>query len=341
MLKFNRNGNYEKIDDNANASEENSDRINIKSNKHRRYMKCVIFFLIGLGITIYGTIALNSRSNLESLSEDVYDDNDSSLKAESSILYRPCEIYENEKNKYRVKIIQTSFQEPSAQWTEIPCFKTSSKHQKTFFKSPSAQIRIDFGQIPFNNRPPILGFGGAFTEASALNYNSLNESGKQATMELLFGRSGLGYTLGRVHMNSCDFCIKSYDFDSQDQDFLLNSFDMSVKHDVDSGMIDMMYTANEYVMKAWPNDYVSNVEMKHHNSKRAMKILASPWSPPNWMKAPTPKDPPNVLHAQTMLGSHQPSCLRDGTGPESKYAQAWALYFSKFITACTFSIFKS
>lgn len=65
----------------------------------------------------------------------------------------------------------------------------------------------------------------------------------------------------------------------------------------------------------------------------AVKILASPWSPPAWMKAPTPDDPPGVSHAQEMTGSHQPSCLRDGTGPDSKYAQAWALYFTKFISA--------
>ena len=34
-----------------------------------------------------------------------------------------------------------------------------------------------------------------------------------------------------------------------------------------------------------------------------------------------------------MLFRSQPSCLREGTGENSKYAKAWALYISKFISA--------
>jgi glucosylceramidase len=94
---------------------------------------------------------------------------------------------------------------------------------------------------------------------------------------------------------------------------------MNLTHDVQSGMVDMMQKAQHTYAKAWNNE--------------SIKMYASPWSPPPWMKARTPDDPKDALHAENMTNSAK-VCLRDGVGPNSKYAKAWALYFSKFITAC-------
>ena len=41
-------------------------------------------------------------------------------------------------------------------------------------------------------------------------------------------------------------------------------------------------------------------------------------------------------HSETMTGSAYPICIRDGVGPESAYAKAWAKYFCKFSTACEY-----
>ena len=117
-------------------------------------------------------------------------------------------------------------------------------------------------------------------------------------------------------MNSCDFSIQSYSFDDTDGDFNLSHFDTSVSHDIN--MVNMMVTASAMLKESW-ND--------------SLNIYASPWSPPAWMKAPTPWDKHGANHAADMTNSAQPTCLRDGVGTESKYAKAWALYFSKFITA--------
>lgn len=60
-----------------------------------------------------------------------------------------------------------------------------------------------------------MGFGGAFTEASALNYQRLPPAARRRFMDLYFSRSnGIGYSMGRIHINSCDFCIESYSFDN-------------------------------------------------------------------------------------------------------------------------------
>ena len=134
-----------------------------------------------------------------------------------------------------VRIIETSFGEPSQPWREVPCVHRYNKnnnnnnhdrnHGRYYYRRlqsllssqrrtlpsssedvdsdtisqqhhqqrPSAVINVDFTNIIFPNRQPILGFGGAFTEASALNFWSLNEHGRKAALELLFGKDGLGY----------------------------------------------------------------------------------------------------------------------------------------------------
>ncbi|KAL3798024.1 hypothetical protein ACHAW5_002627 [Stephanodiscus triporus] len=188
---------------------------------------------------------------------------------------------------------------------------------------PSAIVDVDFEKRAFPDRSPILGFGGAFTEAAAMNFWSLNEDGRDAVMDLLFGKEGLGYSLGRTHINSCDFSVKSYSFDEVEDDFELLDFDDEVTHDLDVGMVDMMLLATKVARESFP----------HESSEYGMRIVASPWSPPPWMKAPTKGDVAGALHAENMTGSFEPVCIRDGVGRNSKYAKSWALFFSKFISA--------
>jgi glucosylceramidase len=54
----------------------------------------------------------------------------------------------------------------------------------------------------------IIGFGGAFTEASAINWRSLSMTEQAGVINAYFAspeQGGLGYTVGRVPINSCDF----------------------------------------------------------------------------------------------------------------------------------------
>lgn len=253
---------------------------------------------------------------------------------------RLCEIYQSSHGGGGgdIQMIQTSYAEPSKQWSEVACVHVDKKNRRNLYDDDqqrryppqdqeqqygTAQIEIDFTNIVFPNRPPILGFGGAFTEAAALNFNSLSEEGQSAVIELLFGKSGLGYTLGRTHINSCDFSVQSYSHDDTDGDFTLEEFDTVVTHDLESGMVDMMLRAQQSVVDSFPKEV----------EEYGLRIIASPWSPPSWMKAPTPDDVEGALHAEKMTGSALPVCLRDGVGMDSKYAASWALFFDKFITA--------
>ena len=84
----------------------------------------------------------------------------------------------------------------------------------------------------------------------------------------------------------------------------LEHFDEGVKHDVDSGMIDMIKQAYKTV------------------ARRGLKLslFASPWSPPAWMKLP-------VNGNRSMIASAKPN------GLDPRMQRPWAKYFSKFIAA--------
>ena len=133
-------------------------------------------------------------------------------------------------------------------------------------------------------------------------------------------------SLGRTHINSCDFSVGSYNFDDVEDDFDLLEFDGAVAHDVDAGMVGMMLLATETAARSFPREASSGYG--------GMRIVASPWSPPPWMKSPTPADADGAAHAANLTGSAGPVCLRDGVGPDSRYARSWALFFDKFIEAC-------
>ena len=165
----------------------------------------------------------------------------------------------------------------------------------------------------------IEGFGGAFTEAAARTWMRLPEAERARFVELYWGEEGIGYSLGRVHMNSCDFCVASYDFAPKDGDYDLEHFDHSVAHDA-AEMIPLMAAAKE-ATEARGGDF---------------KLFASPWSPPAWLKAPLKDFAPDPAHPsihypgnRSMLGSAQP----DGLAASPRARDAWARYYGKFADA--------
>jgi glucosylceramidase len=52
-----------------------------------------------------------------------------------------------------------------------------------------------------NKYQTILGFGGAFTEAAAYVFSTLNKTLQQKIIEAYWGPTGIHYTVGRIHMN--------------------------------------------------------------------------------------------------------------------------------------------
>jgi len=147
----------------------------------------------------------------------------------------------------------------------------------------------------------IFGFGGAFTEAAALQFNKLSPELQEQVLTLYFDKEhGNAYEFGRVPMGSCDFSVASYSFDDVHNDSSLEHFDTDVEHDTK-----LLIPFIQRALQRNP----------------ALKMFLAPWSPPAWMKRPA------TDYVPSMLGSADPIGLRDDV------RETWANYFSKFITA--------
>ena len=108
----------------------------------------------------------------------------------------------------------------------------------------------------------IIGFGGAITESSAYVLSKLNKEQRKLLIRSYYDREyGIGYTLGRTHINSCDFSLKSYTY-VQEGDMTLDTFSLS--------------NAKRYVLPL-----IKDI-LKITNNK--LTLLASTWSPPAYMK---------------------------------------------------------
>jgi glucosylceramidase len=144
----------------------------------------------------------------------------------------------------------------------------------------------------------ITGFGGAFTESAATVFADLGEEAQEQVLENYFGSTGLGFTMGRVHINSCDFSTGSYSFDDTPGDYSLSNFDSGVARDTEK-LIPLIKRAMKKVQ----------------GNGQKLNLLASPWSPPAWMKTNGQMD-------------HSPS-----PGLKQECRGAWANYFGKWISA--------
>src|SRR5258708_183547 len=73
----------------------------------------------------------------------------------------------------------------------------------------------------------MLGIGGALTDASAETFYKLPRDKQKEILTAYYDKTkGIGYTLGRTNIQSCDFSSGSYSY-VKDNDKSLSSFDIS------------------------------------------------------------------------------------------------------------------
>lgn len=108
----------------------------------------------------------------------------------------------------------------------------------------------------------VRGFGGAITEAAGYTLARLPEAARSEVVSAYFdGEAGNHYTMTRLHINSCDFALENYDYVAEG-DRSLSSFDISRE-------------------ERWVLPVVREARAA---AGGALFTLASPWSPPGWMK---------------------------------------------------------
>lgn len=136
----------------------------------------------------------------------------------------------------------------------------------------------------------VLGFGAAFTDAACFTFNRLDPDARKELFQTLFSPSEMGLSVSRICMGSSDYATKEYSYDEGlDPDPEIKRF--SIEHD---------------------RAYILPILREARAVSPDMWILASPWSPPAWMK-------PN----KSMLG---------GAMRHSSLAP-YSIYFEKFLDA--------
>lgn len=144
---------------------------------------------------------------------------------------------------------------------------------------------------PSVERQTIFGFGGAFTDAAGINIASLSEESQGLLINSYYDVNGLDYNIGRVNLGGCDFSDRPYTYaDTPGENSPLEFFNLTVD--------DLVYK-------------IPYVKQAQSLREEPIKMFASPWSAPAWMKSN------NALNGQGYLL------------PE--FYQAWADYFVRFL----------
>jgi glucosylceramidase len=136
----------------------------------------------------------------------------------------------------------------------------------------------------------IEGFGGAFTEAAADTFYKLSPDTRTEILNAYFHPSlGNGYTLCRTHINSCDFSLGNYAYSEV------------------PGDVDLAHFSIERDRRA----LIPMIQEAARTSGQPLKILASPWSPPAWMKT----------NGQ----------MNRGGKLKPEYREVWARYYVRYV----------
>ncbi|MCB0486427.1 MAG: glycosyl hydrolase, partial [Flavobacteriaceae bacterium] len=124
-----------------------------------------------------------------------------------------------------------------------------------------------------------LGIGGAITDASAETFAKLTDEKQEELLNAYYSSDkGIGYTLLRTNIHSCDFSSESYTYINEG-DSALATF--SIEHD---------------------KKYRIPLIKKAIEKAGSLVTYASPWSPPAFMKSN--KD---MLHGGTLLPKYYQS----------------------------------
>ena len=182
---------------------------------------------------------------------------------------------------------------------EVIVFTTAKDADQKFHKSTYQKLEkakqpleteISVFIEPHKKFQEFIGIGGAITDASAEVYHKLSKGKQQELLDAYYSDQGIDYTLIRTNIHSCDFSPYSYTY-IEEGDSSLSSFDIA--HDT-------LYR-------------IPMIKKAMSNSKEYIKVYASPWSPPAFMKSNQ-----NMLKGGRLL---------------DKYYPAWANYYAKFIKA--------
>ncbi|MDR2773485.1 MAG: beta-glycosidase [Tannerella sp.] len=171
--------------------------------------------------------------------------------------------------------------------------------------------------ITNNTLQTIEGFGTCFNELGWTSLNLLSDEDRLSVMKELFAPGvGANFAICRMPVGANDFSRNWYSYNETDGDFGMEKF--SITNDCE--------TLIPFIREA-----------QHFNP--SLRIWASPWSPPSWMKynkhyaCAVPDDRLAGKYRNDLTADRQGAEGADMFIREEAYFKAYALYFRKFIEA--------
>lgn len=170
------------------------------------------------------------------------------------------------------------------------------KDDLKFVKKDMTEYRV-FDIDTTHPQQTIDGFGGAFNEKGWDAMSGLKTDEREKILKDLFGQNGLNLNIGRIPIGANDYSMDYYSLDDTPGDYELKNFSMEREHKYHLPYL-------KAAMKYQPT----------------LKVFASPWTPPAWMKA-------NNFYG--CRGSAENAHLKWDPQTQKTYAK----YLSKFATA--------
>ena len=126
---------------------------------------------------------------------------------------------------------------------------------------------------PASPRQILEGIGGALTESSAFVLATLPKAKREWILDHCFGPKGADFTMARTHIGACDFCVEGrYSYDDVPGDVALEHFSIAPDQRGFPGAKDPTYALLPLIKGALARN-------------PRLKVVASPWTAPAWMKA--------------------------------------------------------
>lgn len=172
--------------------------------------------------------------------------------------------------------------------------------------------KVELQLFPDKEFQEFIGFGASFTESSAWNLATIPVDLRKEVLTKLFSPTfGAGFSLTRTHINSSDYSNGHYTYVNKGDESLVS---FSVHEDMKgfTGKENEQVRGIELVDPSY--DIVPMILEAAEIPGADFKIIASPWSPPSWMKSGETGEMTN--------GSLMP-----------KYYGLWARYLSKYVSA--------
>jgi glucosylceramidase len=166
----------------------------------------------------------------------------------------------------------------------------------------------------------LAGFGASFTESSAWNLACLPDAQRRDVLARLFAPDvGMGFTLTRTHINSCDYSLRHYTY-VEPGDLALESF--SIAEDKTCFTGDENDQVRGIAIQDPGFDLLPLIKAAQDIPGADFRLIASPWSPPSWMK--------EGEHAVMTGGQLRRDADENG---QLIYYDAWARYLVAYVEA--------